>query len=160
MAGSKGSITLLGIARALLRNPAILLLDEPTSSLDSQTERRVQQTLRKASQDRTTVLITHRLNMVVDADEIWVMDRGDIVERGRTATNYQLLPGDRLYIKSDPWIKVDTFLGKVYAPFERTASFVQSIVNAEELVRAAATIPGGLYSGGLFGFGFPGVFGF
>jgi ATP-binding cassette subfamily B protein len=82
---SVGERQQLGIARALLRNPAILLLDEPTSSLDSQTEKRVQATLRKASEGRTTVLITHRLNMVVDADEIWVMDRGDIVERGTHA---------------------------------------------------------------------------
>lgn len=79
---SVGELQRLGIARALLRNPAILLLDEPTSSLDSQAERRVQETLRKASEGRTTILITHRLNTVLDADEIWVMDRGQIVERG------------------------------------------------------------------------------
>ncbi len=92
-------------------------------------------------------------------DQVLVVNWADIVERGRTATNYQLLPGDRLFIKSDPWLKVDTFLAKVYAPFERTANFVTTIVNAEELTRAAFTIPGGIYSGGLFGFGFPG-FGF
>jgi ABC-type multidrug transport system fused ATPase/permease subunit len=79
---SVGEQQRLGIARALLRNPAILLLDEPTSSLDSQTERRVQETLRKAAEGRTTILISHRLNTVLDADEIWVMDRGRIVERG------------------------------------------------------------------------------
>jgi ABC-type multidrug transport system fused ATPase/permease subunit len=79
---SVGERQRLGIARALLRNPAILLLDEPTSSLDSQTERRVQETMRKAAEGRTTILISHRLNTVLDADEIWVMDRGQIVERG------------------------------------------------------------------------------
>jgi ABC-type multidrug transport system fused ATPase/permease subunit len=79
---SIGELQRLGIARALLRNPTILLLDEPTSSLDSQTERRMQETLRKASAGRTTILISHRLNTVLDADEIWVMDRGQIVERG------------------------------------------------------------------------------
>jgi ABC-type multidrug transport system fused ATPase/permease subunit len=82
---SVGERQRLGIARALLRDPRILLFDEPTSSLDSGTERRIQQTMRKASEGRTTILITHRLNTVLDYDEIWVMDGGGIVERGTHA---------------------------------------------------------------------------
>jgi ABC-type multidrug transport system fused ATPase/permease subunit len=78
----------LGIARALLRDPRILILDEPTSSLDSRSEQTVLDTLRKAAAGRTTILITHRLNTAADADEIWVMDRGRIVERG---SHFELL---------------------------------------------------------------------
>jgi ABC-type multidrug transport system fused ATPase/permease subunit len=85
---SVGQRQRIGIARALLRDPRILLLDEPTSSLDSRTEMRVQETLRRASAGRTTILITHRLSTVRDADEIWVMDAGRIVERG---THQELL---------------------------------------------------------------------
>jgi ABC-type multidrug transport system fused ATPase/permease subunit len=76
----------LGIARAIIRDPAILILDEPTSSLDTETEKRVLETLRRVSQGRTTFIISHRLNTVADADEILVMDAGRIVERGAHGT--------------------------------------------------------------------------
>jgi ABC-type multidrug transport system fused ATPase/permease subunit len=73
----------LGIARAIIRDPAILILDEPTSSLDTETEKRVLETLRRVSKGRTTFIISHRLNTVADADEILVMDAGRIIARGR-----------------------------------------------------------------------------
>jgi ABC-type multidrug transport system fused ATPase/permease subunit len=84
----------LGIARAVIRNPAILILDEPTSSLDTETEKRVLETLRRVSAGRTTFIISHRLNTVADADEILVMDAGRIVERG---THSELMEQGRLY---------------------------------------------------------------
>jgi ABC-type multidrug transport system fused ATPase/permease subunit len=80
---SVGQKQRLGIARAILRNPRLLILDEPTSSLDSKTEEMVVETLREASKGRTTVVVSHRLNTVIDADEIMVMDQGRIVQRGR-----------------------------------------------------------------------------
>lgn len=80
---SVGQKQRLGIARAILRNPRLLILDEPTSSLDSKTEEMVVETLREASKGRTTVIVSHRLNTVIDADEIVVMEQGRIVQRGR-----------------------------------------------------------------------------
>jgi ABC-type multidrug transport system fused ATPase/permease subunit len=80
---SVGQKQRLGIARAILRNPRLLILDEPTSSLDSKTEEMVVETLREASKGRTTVIVSHRLNTVIDADEILVMEQGRIVQRGR-----------------------------------------------------------------------------
>jgi ABC-type multidrug transport system fused ATPase/permease subunit len=75
----------IGIARAILRDPHLLILDEPTSALDSQTEEQVVRTLRDVSHGRTTLLVSHRLHTVIDADEILVMEHGRIVQRGRHA---------------------------------------------------------------------------
>jgi len=79
---SGGQKQRLGIARALVRDPRLLILDEPTSSLDSDTETIVLATLRKAMKGRTTIIISHRLPTVVDADVIFAMDRGRVVESG------------------------------------------------------------------------------
>src|SRR6185312_2657829 len=70
-------------ARTILKNPPILLLDEATSALDTHTEREIQSALAEISRDRTTLVIAHRLSTVVDADEILVLDHGEIIERGR-----------------------------------------------------------------------------
>ncbi len=80
---SGGEKQRVAIARTILKNPPILLLDEATSALDTHTEREIQSALREVSKDRTTLVVAHRLSTVVDADEILVLDHGQIVERGR-----------------------------------------------------------------------------
>jgi ATP-binding cassette subfamily B protein len=80
---SGGEKQRVAIARTLLKRPHIFLFDEATSSLDSKTEKQIQQSLREVSENRTTLIIAHRLSTVVEADEILVLEAGRIVERGR-----------------------------------------------------------------------------
>jgi ATP-binding cassette subfamily B protein len=82
---SGGERQRVGLARALLAGPRLLVLDEATSALDGRTEAAIQATLRKVRQGRTTLVIAHRLSTIADADEILVLRRGRIVERGRHA---------------------------------------------------------------------------
>jgi ATP-binding cassette subfamily B protein len=79
---SGGEKQRVAIARTVLKRPSIWIFDEATSALDSHTEREIQDSLREASKDRTTLIVAHRLSTVVDADEILVLDEGRIVERG------------------------------------------------------------------------------
>src|SRR6185312_9291863 len=85
---SGGERQRVGLARALLADPRVLILDEATSALDGKTEAAIQETLRRVKAGRTTLVIAHRLSTIVDADQILVLRRGRIAERG---THIELL---------------------------------------------------------------------
>lgn len=91
---SGGQRQRIAIARALLRDPSILMLDEATSSLDSQSEKSVQQALDVLMAGRTTIVIAHRLSTVVDADQLLFIEQGEITGRG---THHELMDSHDLY---------------------------------------------------------------
>jgi ABC-type multidrug transport system fused ATPase/permease subunit len=93
---SGGQRQRLSIARAVLKNPAILILDEATSALDTESEKLVQEALERLMRTRTSIVIAHRLSTIRNADEICVMSEGEIVERG---SHDELLAQNGLYAK-------------------------------------------------------------
>ncbi|HUS55923.1 MAG TPA: ABC transporter ATP-binding protein/permease [Thermohalobaculum sp.] len=97
---SGGEKQRVAIARTILKDPPILILDEATSALDTPTEREIQAELTRLSENRTVLMIAHRLSTVVDADEIVVLDRGRVVERG---THAALLARGGQY--ADMWVR-------------------------------------------------------
>jgi ATP-binding cassette, subfamily B, heavy metal transporter len=97
---SGGEKQRVAIARTILKNPRILLFDEATSALDTRTEQEIQNSLEEVSRGRTTVVIAHRLSTIINADEIVVLDRGRVAERGRHG---ELLAKGGLY--ADMWAR-------------------------------------------------------
>ena len=93
---SGGQKQRISIARAVLKNPPIMILDEATSALDTESERFVQDALDKMMENRTSIVIAHRLSTIQKADHIVVMERGNIVEQG---THDELIANNNVYKK-------------------------------------------------------------
>ncbi|KAJ1731165.1 ATP-binding cassette-type vacuolar membrane transporter Hmt1 [Coemansia biformis] len=116
---SGGEKQRVAIARTLLKDPRIVCLDEATSALDTATERHIQASLREMTQNRTTLIIAHRLSTVIHADQILIVKNGEIVERG---THAELIANtDSVY--SDMWMKqLADAANATYNPFLDSAS--------------------------------------
>lgn len=93
---SGGQKQRLCIARAVLKNPPIMLLDEATSALDTESEKLVQEALDKLMASRTSVVVAHRLSTIQNADEIVVIDKGQVIEQG---THHDLMAKSKVYKK-------------------------------------------------------------
>jgi ATP-binding cassette subfamily B protein len=115
---SGGEKQRVAIARTILKNPRILLFDEATSALDTRTEQEIQRSLEEVSRGRTTVIIAHRLSTIINADEIVVLDRGRVAERGRHA---ELLAGNGLY--ADMWRRQQEAAAEAERHVEEPPSF-------------------------------------
>ncbi|KAH7041634.1 P-loop containing nucleoside triphosphate hydrolase protein [Linnemannia elongata] len=120
---SGGEKQRIAIARTILKNPPILLLDEATSALDTQTEREIQNSIESTSKGRTALMIAHRLSTIVDADEILVIQRGEIAEQGSheellqaggiyAAMWMQQLREDRTPVESSDSSEKESFMGE------------------------------------------------
>jgi len=121
---SGGEKQRVAIARTILKRPHILLFDEATSALDSHTEKEIQASLKEVSAERTTLIIAHRLSTIVDADEILVMEEGQIIERGDHTT---LLAKNTRY--AEMWRKQQE-AAEAQALLEQTEETVPSAVMA------------------------------
>ena len=93
---SAGERQLIAFARAMAHDPDVLILDEATASVDTETEEALQQAIRSVARGRTTLIVAHRLATIKDADRIYVMDRGRIVEQGAHA---ELLAAGGVYAR-------------------------------------------------------------
>ncbi|KAG0071813.1 Homocysteine S-methyltransferase 1 [Linnemannia elongata] len=121
---SGGEKQRIAIARTILKNPPILLLDEATSALDTQTEREIQNSIESTSKGRTALMIAHRLSTIVDADEILVIQRGEIAEQG---SHEELLQAGGIYAAM--WMQQ---LGEDRTPVESSDSSEKESFKGEE----------------------------
>jgi ATP-binding cassette subfamily B protein len=136
---SGGEKQRVAIARTILKAPPILVLDEATSALDSHTEKEIQDALERVSQGRTTLVIAHRLSTIVGADEIIVLDQGEIVERG---THYALLSRNGLY--ASMWNRqreAEEAREKLARVSEDDAAPNRNPPPVEDIISAAASAP-------------------
>ncbi|KAG0003773.1 ATP-binding cassette sub- B member 6, mitochondrial [Entomortierella chlamydospora] len=131
---SGGEKQRVAIARTILKNPPILLLDEATSALDTQTEREIQKSIESISKGRMTLMIAHRLSTVVDADEILVIQNGEIAEHG---SHVELMRMGGVY--ASMWIQQ---LHEGRAPAESSRSSDKESSNGEEDSDNANSSPG------------------
>ncbi len=115
---SGGEKQRVAIARTILKNPRILLFDEATSALDTRTEQEIQRSLEEVSRGRTTVIIAHRLSTIINADDIVVLDRGRVAERGRHG---ELLARNGLY--ADMWQRQQEAAAEAERHVEEPPSF-------------------------------------
>jgi ATP-binding cassette subfamily B protein len=136
---SGGEKQRVAIARTILKGPPILVLDEATSALDSHTEKEIQDALERVSRNRTTLVIAHRLSTIVGADEIVVLDQGEIVERG---THYALLAKNGLY--ASMWNRqreADEAREKLALACEEEGAPNRNPPPVDDVISAAATAP-------------------
>jgi len=106
---SQGQRQLLAIARAILADPSILILDEATSNVDTRTEKNLQAALLTLMKGRTSFVIAHRLSTIREADEVLVINHGEVIERG---THYELLERGGFYYN----LYMSQFKGRVAEP--------------------------------------------
>jgi ABC-type multidrug transport system fused ATPase/permease subunit len=136
---SGGQRQRLAIARALIRNPRVLVLDEATSALDPRTERLIADTLERVGKGRTTIAVTHRLTSITNYDQIFVMLAGHLVERG---THAELLALDGVY--AELWGEQTGGIASTEAPFDAvgalTAVTIFSGLARDELAAAASRL--------------------
>jgi ATP-binding cassette, subfamily B, heavy metal transporter len=136
---SGGEKQRVAIARTILKAPPILVLDEATSALDSHTEKEIQDALERASKGRTTLVIAHRLSTIVGADEIIVLNQGEIVERG---THFALLATNGLY--ASMWNRqreAEEAREKLARVAEDTVAPNRNPPPIEDIISAAAVAP-------------------
>lgn len=134
---SGGEKQRVAFARTILKDPAVLLLDEATSSLDSLTERRIQEALTSLRQDRTTVIVAHRLSTIMDADQIVVLQHGEIAEMGRHAELLEKQGG----VYADMWKRQQEAAavdGAGSAATSRAASRVASMADLQSSTETGA----------------------
>jgi len=124
---SGGQRQRIAIARTILRDPAILVLDEATSDVDTETEMLIQRSLDRLTEDRTTLVIAHRLSTIRDADQIVVLDGGEVVERG---THDDLIAADGLY--ANLWAVQAGELDSLPEEFVRRAQRRQATTDADD----------------------------